>query len=135
MSFNLLPHTFFALNDGGRLRYAQFMPATKPRGTILILPGRREFIEKKYTELGQPLLDLGFKLIIVEPRNHGLSSRILSGSALQRDHLEDFSTHLNDLRAFFAAIVLPELTTPLIVHGHSLGGHLLLRWLVEDQPP
>ena len=135
MTYDLLPHSFFPLNDGGKLRYAEFMPAGQPKGTILIVPGRREFLEKKYEELGQPLLNLGFKLIIVEPRNHGLSSRILSGDLQQRDHLDDFALPLNDLRAFFAAIVQPNLSEPLIIHGHSMGGHLLLRWLAEDSPP
>ncbi len=136
MPFDLLPHAFFSLNDGSRLRYAQCMPTVKPRGTILIVPGRREFIEKKFVEIGQPLLDLGFKLIFVELRNQGLSSRTLSGHAWQRDHIEDFATHLNDLRAFYAAVVCPALADePLLLHGHSMGAHLLLRWLVEDRPP
>ena len=136
MPFDLLPHAFFSLNDGSRLRYAQFMPTVKPRGTILIVPGRREFIEKKFAEVGQPLLDLGFKLTFVELRNQGLSSRTLSGQGWQRDHIEDFATHLDDLRAFYTTVVCPDSTdNPLIVHGHSLGGHLLLRWLVEDRPP
>jgi len=135
MTFDLLPHSFFTLRSGDRLRYAQFEPKTPSRGTILIVPGRREFIEKKFTELGQNLLDQGFRLIIVEPRGQGLSSRFLSGNERQRDHIDDFSVHLDDLRAFFAEVVKPALMGPLIVHGHSLGGHLLLRWLAEDQPP
>ena len=131
MPFEFLPHEFFALSDGGRLRYARFEPASHPRGTVLIVPGRREFIEKKYAELGQPLLNNGFHLVIVEMRGMGLSSRLLSDDMRQRDHVNDFAMHLNDLRAFFAAIVAPNLTAPLIVNGHSLGGHFMLRWLAE----
>ncbi|MDE1900237.1 MAG: alpha/beta hydrolase [Alphaproteobacteria bacterium] len=131
----LCPHNFFTLKDGGRLRYARFETAHASRGTVLVIPGRREFIEKKFAELGQPLLDAGWRLIVVEPRGQGLSTRVLSGSMRQRDHIDDFDTHLNDLRAFYDAVVKPELTTtPLIVHGHSLGGHLTLRWLAEDNP-
>ncbi|MDE2029814.1 MAG: alpha/beta hydrolase [Alphaproteobacteria bacterium] len=134
MPFPLLPHAFFDLGDGGKLRYARFEPASAPCGTILIVPGRREFIEKKYAELGDRLRGRGYRLIIVEPRGQGLSSRFLSGAQRQRDHIGDFKMHLDDLRAFFAAVVLPDLAAPLIFHGHSMGAHLILRWLAEDRP-
>ena len=134
MSFDLLPHFFFSLNDGGRLRYAQFAPSSSPCGTILIVPGRREFIEKKYAECVPPLVDKGFRVVVVEMRGQGLSSRVLAGDEHQRDHSDDFAVFLNDLRAFYAAVVLPGLTEPLIIHGHSLGGHLVLRWIAEDHP-
>jgi lysophospholipase len=134
MSLDLLPHFFFALSDGGRLRYAQLAPPSNPRGTVLVVPGAREFIEKKYAEVGRPLLDRGFRVIIVEPRGQGLSSRFLSDGMRQRGHIDDFATYISDLRAFHADVVAPGLTEPLIVHGHSLGAHILLRWLAEDQP-
>jgi lysophospholipase len=134
MPFELLPHAFFTLSDGNRLRYARFEPVAAPRGTVLIVPGRREFIEKKFFELGKPLLDRGYRIIIVELRGMGLSSRFLTGNQHQRDHIVDFTTSLGDLRAFFSEIVQSDVTGPLFVHGHSLGGHYLLRWLSEDRP-
>jgi lysophospholipase len=134
MPFDLLPHFFFPLKDGGRLRYAQFAPSPKPQGTVLIVPGAREFVEKKYFECGRRLLMKGFRVVIYEPRGQGLSSRFLDGEMYQRNHIEDFSTHIEDLRAFCASVVFPGLAEPLIVHGHSLGAHILLRWLAEDRP-
>ena len=136
MSFELLPHSYFDLSDkGGRLRYALFEPRGKLRGTVLVVPGRREFIEKKYSEL-RPLLEMGFRLVIYEPRGQGLSSRFLGGDQRQRDHLDSFDTHLRDLRDFFAKVVQPVITdrAPLLAHGHSMGGHIVLRWLAEDRP-
>ena len=134
MSLDLLPHFFFQLGDGGRLRYAQFAPSTALRGTVLIVPGAREFIEKKHYECAPRLLEAGLRVIIVEPRGQGLSSRFLSGDTYQRNHIDDFKSHLNDLRLFYSQVVQPGLTAPLIVHGHSLGGHVVLRWLAEDHP-
>lgn len=134
-SLELLPHSFFSLSDGGRLRYSQFAPSSPPRGTVLVLPGRREFIEKKYIEVGKPLLDRGYRILILEPRNHGLSSRLLTGEKKQRDHMRNFSMFVDDLRAFYAGVVKPNLTEPLIVHAHSLGAHVAMRWLSEDHPP
>ncbi len=133
-SYDLLPHSFFTLPGGERLRYAQFAPSPLIKGTILIVPGGREFIEKKHAELCQPLLDMGYRLIVYEPRGQGLSTRDLKDEKRQRVHIDDFDTHIDDLRAFYAGVVLPGLVKPLIVHGHSLGAHVLLRWLAEDKP-
>ncbi len=134
MSLDLLPHYYFSLGDGGQLRYAQFAASMNPKGTILVLPGAREFIEKKYIECGRRLVSQGFRVIIVEPRGQGLSSRMLDGEMRQRTHIDDFDTYIDDLRAFCREIVFPRLTGPLILHGHSLGGHIVLRWLADDRP-
>ncbi len=134
MAFDLLPHFYFTLKDGGRLRYAQFAATLKPKGTVLIVPGGREFIEKKYIECGRPLVEKGYRVFIYEPRGQGLSSRFLEGTQRQRNHVPKFSTYLEDLRAFYSAIVCRALCEPLYVHGHSLGAHILLRWLAEDRP-
>lgn len=134
MEYDLLPHEFFPLPDGGKLRFACFEPSEPARATVLAIPGRREFIEKKYAELGPSLVNNAVRLIIVEPRGQGLSSRFLDGPARQRDHAVSFQTHLDDLRAFYAHEIENEITTPLFLHGHSMGAHLLLRFLSEDQP-
>lgn len=124
---------FFDLADGKRLRYAITNPANAPHNTILITPGRREFIEKKYAELAPELLARGFRLIFLEWRGQGFSSRSLSGAKRQRDHVVDFALHMDDLNRFYDAIVVPNLVGKLTVHGHSMGAHLLLRWLTERQ--
>jgi lysophospholipase len=133
-SCDLLGHAYHALPDGARWRYALFEPSGKPHATVMIAPGRREFIEKKYDELGRRLLDRGYRLVLFEWRGQGLSSRFLDGPMRQRDHCVDFATHLEDLRSFYLNVVLQNHAGPLLVHGHSLGGHLLLRWLAEDRP-
>jgi len=133
-SIELLPHFFFNLSDGGRLRYSQFTPAGTPIGTVLVLPGRTEFIEKKYIEVGKPLIERGYRVIILELRGQGLSSRMLESDARQRDHADTFNMHLNDLRAFYASVIKPGLDNNLIVHGHSFGAHIAIRWLSEDRP-
>jgi lysophospholipase len=134
MAFELLPHFYFPLKDGGRLRYAQFSSSPDPKGTILVVPGAREFIEKKHIECGESLVKRGFRVVIYEPRGQGLSSRFVDGKLRQRNHIEDFQTHLEDLREFFASVVAPGLAEPFICHGHSFGAHILMRWLAEDKP-
>lgn len=125
---------FHKLADGKRMRYAILWPKTKARGTILLGPGRREFIEKKYNEIGKELVDRGFRLIVPEWRGQGLSDRLLEGGQRQRDHAIDFAQHIDDLDHFYESIVQPNIWGPLLVCGHSMGSHLLLRWLMQKSP-
>ena len=132
--FELTPSAFYTLPDGRRLRYAINEPSGTARHTMVIGPGRREFIEKKQYELGAHLTQRGFRQIYFEWYGQGLSDRPLTGSERQRDHAPDFNVHLNDFRAFHRDIVTPNSTGKTAVTGHSMGAHLLLRWLTEDRP-
>jgi len=122
---------FYALGDGARLRYIVLEPQGTPRGTFLIIEGRREFIEKKYFEIGRDLLIRGFRIICFDARGQGFSSRLFDGDRHQRDHVVDFGIYLNDLRAFYRDVVKPRQSGPLFVFAHSLGGLIVTRWLAE----
>src|SRR5579862_1536561 len=88
---------FHTLPDGQRLRYAMLWPKKDARGTILVAPGRREFIEKKFMEIGREFLGRGYRWIFFEWRGQGLSSLFLPGAQGQRDHTPDFNIHLKDV--------------------------------------
>src|SRR3984957_5236777 len=123
---------FHTLPDGKRLRFAVLDPVSPAHSTILVAAGRREFIEKKYAEVGRDFLDRGFRVIFFEWRGQGLSDRLLGGVMHQRDHMTDFSVHMNDLNSLFQTVVQPNAVGPLFVCGHSMGAHLLTRWLMEN---
>ena len=127
---------YHLLSDGKRMRYAMFDPETTPRATLVVAPGRREFVEKKYTEMGRDFLQRGFRVIIFDRRGQGLSDRMLDGNKRQRDHAPDFDLFLKDFTSFYEAVVKPHRVGPLFLNGHSMGGHLILRWLSEhaDEP-
>ena len=129
----LIESKFYTLPEGKRLRYALFEPE-KARGTMLIAPGRREFIEKKHMEMGEALLQRGFRLIFFEWRGQGLSDRFLTGPKAQHDHCPDFRIHLEDLNSLYEKLVRVVQTGPLLVSGHSMGAHLMMRWLAEYRP-
>lgn len=113
--------------DGVMLRNAVFWPETKdsetPRGTIILMTGYSEFIEK-YFETVSDLLALGYVVVMPEWRAHGLSEG--RGSDRARLHLEDFDINLRDLEDRWERLVAP-LPKPHLGLAHSMGGQISLR--------
>ncbi|MFD1623715.1 alpha/beta fold hydrolase [Azospirillum griseum] len=109
------------LRDGTTLRWARWQPtATPPRGTVLILTGRAEFIEK-YTETAHGLTARGFQALAFDWRNQGLSDRPLANRQIH--HLADFTTLVDDLDELVARVARPCAgNRPLVLLAHSMGG-------------
>ena len=106
--------------DGLRLR-AAYWPAG-PRGTVLLLNGRTEFIEK-YLEPVAELQSRGFGVWALDWRGQGLSSRLLPDPVL--NHAVRFADMLDDLDLLLDRLVVPGLQgRPLVMLAHSMGGHL-----------
>src|SRR5271166_4320073 len=74
--------------DGVRLRTARWAPVSTPRGTIAVLGGRGEFIEK-YFEVAGELLSRDFAVAMMDWRGQGGSDRPLRNS--RKGHVDDFS--------------------------------------------
>jgi lysophospholipase len=123
----------FLGSAGGRLRYACWnAPRTggqTPRGTILLLTGRGEFIEKYATEIVGELLERGFAVVALDWRGQGLSERPLADP--EKGHIDDFATYLADLKLFLATAITPATPRPILGLCHSMGGHILMRHLAE----
>ncbi len=123
----------FLDGTGGRSRYACWnATGTSPRGTILLLTGRGEFIEKYATEVVGELLARGFAVIALDWRGQGLSDRPLADR--EKGHIDNFATYIADLARFIEQVVLPQATPPVLGLCHSMGGHILLRHLAENGP-
>lgn len=103
--------------------------ADPPRGGVLLLPGRSEFLEK-YAETAEDLRERGFAVYGLDWRGQGLSGRPLPDR--DKGHVDAYETYLSDLERFLteAAGTLPR---PRIVLGHSMGAHIVLR-LLADRP-
>ena len=123
---------FWTTSDGKRLRHAWFRRSRKPgdrvRGTIVLLHGRTEFIEK-HVEMIHRFQAMGFDLWTFDWRGQGLSDRTLTNT--QIGHIDVFDSYLEDLDGLIADVVLPAADGPLILVGHSMGGHLALRHLAR----
>ena len=109
---------FFTAKDGARLRYAIWTQANAAKGSVFILPGRTEFIEK-YGELIGELLARGFNVAAIDWRGQGLSARLLSDPL--RGHIADFRVYVEDFAAL-AAGPFASMPKPWTLLAHSMGG-------------
>ncbi len=109
--------------DGVRLRAVRWTPADAARGTVAILGGRGEFIEK-YFEMAKDLLERGFAVATFDWRGQGGSDRPLRDA--RKGHVDDFSQFERDLEAFVATILEPHCPRPWFGLGHSMGAAILL---------
>ncbi len=116
----------YVTSSGGvRLRYALWRGTSKHRfGTVCILPGRGEFIEK-YSETISDLRRRGFTVATFDWRGQGGSDRELANP--RKGHVTDFSEYDEDLHSFVKQVLLPDCPAPFFALAHSMGAHILLR--------
>lgn len=125
------PIFLHAVDGRPSLRLLDVRPGRGPcRGTVIILPGRGEFIEK-YDETVADLLGRRFAVAVVEWRGQGLSHR--EGHHLVRGYIADFDHYLQDLERALDHLHEQECERPWIMLAHSMGGNLGLR-LLHDRP-
>jgi lysophospholipase len=127
----LSTYDFMITPDRRSIRYGTWhIPNEKRKGSILLLSGRSEFLEK-YSETIGELNQKGFDVYSFDWRGQGLSSRMLANR--HKGFIDNYDVYLNDLHLFFDTIVTPECVHPIIIIAHSMGGHIALRFL-HDHP-
>ena len=109
--------------DGVRLRTARWSPNSTPRGTVAVLAGRGEFIEKYFEAAGE-LLWRDFAVAMMDWRGQGGSDRPLRNS--RKGHVDDFSHFERDLAAFVRSVLEPNCPRPWFGLCHSMGAAVLL---------
>jgi lysophospholipase len=111
---------------GVRLRALTAPPQSGPaRGSVIVAPGRTEFIEK-YFEVIRELQQRGFAVFCIDWRGQGLSGREV-GNTL-KGHFASFDDPVNDL-ATALRLLAGKLPHPHIALAHSMGGAIVLRAL------
>lgn len=124
---------WLAASDGVRLRLA-FWPLEGARGTVLLLPGRTEYVEK-YGRAAQDLARRGFAMMAVDWRGQGLSDRL--GPVRMMGHVADFQHFQRDVDAILGALPRlcgPDLPMPRSLVAHSMAGAIALRALIRGAP-
>ena len=115
---------FVTTPDGINIRYARWEPTLHPcRGTVIILHGRTDCIEKYYETIGD-MRRRGFGVLTFDWRGQGGSDRLLRDQ--RKGHVENFDQYLVDLETLLQEIALPDCKPPHYILGHSTGGLVAL---------
>ncbi len=116
--------------DGLRIRVAHWTGADV-KGTVLLFPGRTEYIEK-YGLAAAELLARGYATIAIDWRGQGLADRTCDNAAI--GDVAQFSDYQHDVTATVAHARALELPEPFYLLAHSMGGCIGLRALHNGLP-
>jgi lysophospholipase len=113
--------------EGATLRYGIAHPAGRSRGSVLLLQGRAECLEK-YSEIVRGLTARRLSVYSFDWHGQGLSDRLLHGR--RPTEVRSFDDYLEDLDIFIRKIWCRSEAKRFIV-AHSTGGHVALRYMAE----
>ena len=99
-----------------------------PNGTVLLFPGRTEYIEK-YGISAQELADRGYATVSIDWRGQGLAGRFLDDARV--GHVLDFTDYQYDVAAMVRCAQAQGLPKPYFLLAHSMGGCIGLRALTD----
>jgi lysophospholipase len=112
--------------EGATLRYGIAHPAGPRRGSVLLLQGRAECLEK-YREIVAGLTARGLAVYSFDWHGQGRSDRRRGRGSVE---VRSFDDYLEDLDLFLREVwCRPELHRYLV--AHSTGGHVALRFMAE----
>ncbi len=117
-------------DDDLRLRVALWR-AADAAGTVLLFPGRTEYVEK-YAPVGQLLTAAGLNVLAIDWRGQGLADRLLDNP--RPGHITDFAQYQLDVVAMVEAAAALELAEPWHLLAHSMGGTIGLAALHNGLP-
>lgn len=116
-------------SDGVRIRAGVW--AEGKQGTVLLFPGRTEYVEK-YGLAAEDLRQRGFATVAIDWRGQGLADRLLPDRMM--GHVGTFLDYQKDVDAVLGlarGLGLPE---PFYLLSHSMGGAIALRALLHRLP-
>ncbi|SFS04421.1 alpha/beta hydrolase [Yoonia litorea] len=114
-------------DDGVRIRVGHW-PLSNAKGTVLIFPGRTEFVEK-YGVTAKTLQAAGYASLAVDWRGQGIADRLLDDRMI--GHVGKFTDYQHDVRATIRHAEALGLPRPYFLIAHSMGGCIGLRALRE----
>ncbi len=114
-------------SDGVRIRVGH-AKGVSGKGTVFLLPGRTEYIEK-YGHTADDLVAGGFDVLTIDWRGQGMADRI--GADPMVGHVAQFTDFQKDWSAMVSFAKAENLPRPWFMIAHSMGGCIGLRALVN----
>lgn len=117
-------------SDHKKIRVGHW-PVQSAKGTVLLFPGRTEYIEK-YGTVAAELATRGLGTFAIDWRGQGLADRLLDDPNV--GHVDSFSDYQKDVAALLRAARELSLPRPFFLLAHSMGGCIGLRAVMEGLP-
>lgn len=114
-------------SDGKRIRVAHW-PLAGAKGTVLMFPGRTEYIEK-YGQTARDLASRGLATMCIDWRGQGLADRLIDDPLV--GHVDSFTDYQKDVATLMRAARALALPRPYFLLAHSMGGCIGLRAVME----
>lgn len=121
----------FWLTAGDGLRIRAGVWPVGAKGTVLLFPGRTEYVEKYGLSAGD-LQARGYATVAIDWRGQGLADRILADRMM--GHVGQFQDYQLDVQAVLTLVRRLGLAEPLYLLSHSMGGAIALRSLMQGLP-
>lgn len=100
-------------------------------GTVLLFPGRTEYVEK-YSPVATALAANGYPVLGIDFRGQGASDRLLDDRGV--GHIDDFADYQRDVAAMVTAAEALALPRPWHLLAHSMGAAIAIRALSRGLP-
>lgn len=117
-------------DDGVTLRIAHWS-AGDARGSVLLFPGRTEYIEK-YAPVAHRLMAEGYDVLAIDWRGQGMSDRLQANR--RPGHIGEWSDYQRDVVEMLVTAEQLDLPQPWHLLAHSMGGCIGLAALEQGLP-
>ena len=101
-------------------------PAGKPKAAIMLVHGHGEHVNR-YDHVAAALTEKGYAMLGFDLRGHGKS-------AGRRGHAPSYEGLLDDIASFSEQTELRYAGLPRFLYGHSMGGNLVLNYVLRRKP-
>jgi alpha-beta hydrolase superfamily lysophospholipase len=112
--------------EGIKFHVRGWEPGEKPKAVVALVHGHGEHVGR-YVHVAEAFTEAGYVLTGFDLRGHGKS-----GGA--RGHTPSYEALMDDIADFLAQVIKRYPKLPLFVYGHSLGGNLVLNFILRRKP-
>ena len=115
----------FNTSDHKKLMVSYYEPENTADKVVLIVHGHGEHGER-YAGVAEYLTSNGIAVAALTLRGHGKSEG-------KRGHAPSLSQLILDVEYFIRTVRLRHMDSELFLYGHSMGGNIVLNYLIRDQ--
>ena len=103
-----------------------WVPDKKPKAVVALVHGHGEHVGR-YDHVGQAFTAAGYALTGFDLRGHGRSGG-------PRGHTPRYEALMDDIADFLALVAGRYPKLPVFLYGHSMGGNLVLNYILRRKP-